>query len=170
MCTEANPAHGGYTTSLDLAHLYGALLRARSGEEVDGLPSPETVRAFTSPQRPRSFDGVLGRECTYGFGFMTDLAEHAFGSRCPATSFGHSGNVGSTFAFADPERDVAVAVVFNGIVDPDSAFLRRPALVAAVYRDLDELDTAVDPEGETAGGTDLDGDRAGTKRRFWRRR
>ena len=36
-------------------------------------------------------------------------------------SFGHSGNVGSSFAWADPPHDLAVAVIFNGIVD-----YRRP--------------------------------------------
>jgi hypothetical protein len=82
------------------------------------------------------FDEVLDRECEYGLGFMTDLAHHAFGPMCSPSSFGHSGNVGSSFAFADPEHDLAVAVVFNGIVDSESSFLRRPAVVGALYHDL----------------------------------
>ena len=169
MCTEVNAAHGGYTTAGELARFYDALLRSRAGADVAGLPRPATVTQFTSPQRPRSFDGVLDRECTYGFGFMTGLVDHAFGSRCSETTFGHSGNVGATFAFADPERDLAVGVVFNGVVDAESAFLRRPALVAALYRDLDALaaasDDAADDDGSQAEPTD-----GRRRRRLWSRR
>ena len=71
---------------------------------------------------------------------MTSLAGHRFGKECSPRSFGHSGNVGSSFAFADPEYDLSVAVVFNGITDPDSAFFRRPALTRALYSDLGLLD------------------------------
>lgn len=168
MCTEVNPAHGGYTTARDLARFYDAVLRARAGEAVDGLPRPETVALFTSPQRPRSFDGVLDRECTYGFGFMTELADHAFGPRCPTGSFGHSGNVGSTFAFADPERDLAVGVAFNGLVDAESAFVRRPAIVRSIYRDLDALEAESAPADDGDDET-TDDVPAPTRRRFWHR-
>ncbi len=104
--------------------------------------------------RPRVFDEVLDRECEYGLGFMTDLAHHAFGPVCSPSSFGHSGNVGSSFAFADPEHDLAVAVVFNGIVDSESSFLRRPAVVGSLYHDLglvggeDGADADLDDEDE----------------------
>jgi CubicO group peptidase (beta-lactamase class C family) len=134
---EANPAHGGYTTARDLAQFYGSLLRVLDGESVAGLPSTEVLTTFCRNARPRSYDLILLRECDYGLGFMTSLAEHHFGKECSPESFGHSGNVGSSFAFADPEADLAVAVVFNGIVDPDSAFLRRPALVRSMFHDLD---------------------------------
>jgi hypothetical protein len=75
---------------------------------------------------------------------------------CSPSSFGHSGNVGSSFAFADPEHDLAVAVVFNGIVDSESSFLRRPAVVGSLYADLgltggaaeDEVDDVVEDDGE----------------------
>ncbi|MBV8950720.1 MAG: serine hydrolase, partial [Actinobacteria bacterium] len=73
-----------------------------------------------------------------GLGFMTNPREHAFGDRCSPSSFGHSGNVGTSFAFADPEREFAVGVVFNGLVGHEAAFLRRRALVNALYADLDE--------------------------------
>lgn len=137
VCRETNCAHGGYTTARDLGALYRGLLRARSGEAVPGLPPADMVAELCRSARPSSFDVVLDRECGYGLGFMIGLADHHFGSECSVGSFGHSGNVGSSFAFADPAHDLAVAVVFNGIVDHESAFLRRPALVRAIYRDLD---------------------------------
>jgi CubicO group peptidase (beta-lactamase class C family) len=140
VCTETNPAHGGYTTAADLSCFYAAMLDRLAGRGSDELPSPATLARFCSPARPEVFDEILDRTCSYGLGFMTTLADHAFGPICSPRSFGHSGNVGSSFAFADPAHGLAVAAIFNGIVDPESAFLRRPVLVRALYRDLG-LDT-----------------------------
>ena len=136
MCTEVNPAHGGYTTAGDLARFYGLLLAQLSGAGHAALPAAETLRLFTTSQSPARFDEVLDRECEHGLGFMTGLAGHSFGRWCSPSSFGHSGNVGSSFAFADPEHHLAVAVVYNGITDHESAFVRRPALIRAIYADL----------------------------------
>jgi CubicO group peptidase (beta-lactamase class C family) len=136
VCTETNPAHGGYTNARDLATLYSRLLAGLSGEAVDGLPSASTLEVFTTPARPVLFDEVLDRECSFGLGFMTGLSQHAFGDHCSASSFGHSGIVGSSFAFADPERALAVGVVYNGIVGHETAFLRRRALINTLYADL----------------------------------
>ena len=134
---EVNPAHGGYTTARDLELLYRSLLRAETGEHVDGLPPAEVLAIFCRRARTPSYDVVLARECDYGLGFMTNLPGHHFGPQLSTASYGHSGNVGSSFALADPASRLAIGVVFNGIVDPDSAFLRRPALVRAICRDLD---------------------------------
>lgn len=126
--TPTNCAFGGYTTGRDLAAFYDAVL----GE----LSRGGTLATFCSTVRAPVFDQVLDRECAYGLGFMTELSGHQFGRYPSPSAFGHSGNVGSSFAFADPDHDLSAAVVFNGIVDADSAFVRRPALVRAVYRDL----------------------------------
>jgi hypothetical protein len=96
---------------------------------------------------------------------MTNLIDHRFGVECSPESFGHSGNIGSSFAFADPGRNLAVAVIFNGIVDQDSSFLRRPALVHAIYADL-EAPAALDA---TDSGTDPVAPPASPSRRRWRR-
>jgi CubicO group peptidase (beta-lactamase class C family) len=146
VCTETNPAHGGYTNARDLARFYDALLDALAGDDVAGLPSAAVLSSFCTTARPAVYDEVLDRVCPYGLGFMTELDQHAFGDACSASSFGHSGNVGSSFAFADPQHDVAVGVVFNGLVGYDAAFLRRRALLRALYLDLEERDAASGPE------------------------
>jgi CubicO group peptidase (beta-lactamase class C family) len=146
VCTETNPSHGGYTNARDLATFYSAMLDRLAGGGNDALPSSATLEVFTSPARPVSYDDVLIRECSYGLGFMTDLREHAFGDLCSESSFGHSGNLGTSFAFADPQRGLAVGVVFNGLVSHEAAFLRRRALVNALYTDLDEHDAALADE------------------------
>jgi CubicO group peptidase (beta-lactamase class C family) len=145
VCCETNCSYGGYTNARDLARLYSALLAQLQGAPVPALPSPPTLSAFCSRARARTHDSVLQRECEFGLGFMTNLVDHRFGVECSPESFGHSGNVGSSFAFADPERDLAVAVIFNGIVDQDSSFLRRPALVHAIYTDLAATEPGTDP-------------------------
>lgn len=174
VCTETNPSHGGYTNARDLARFYSGLLErlaALAPPDPDDAEDPDepaddvSLRAFTSVVRPAVYDAVLQRECTYGLGFMTRLREHAFGERCSETAFGHSGNVGTSFAFADPERSLSVGVVFNGLVGHEAAFLRRRALVNTLYEDLDALDATADVAGD-----DADGPRARAPRRFSLRR
>jgi len=155
ICTEVNPAHGGYTNARDLATFYTALLERLAGGGDDRLPSAEVLWQFTTTVRAPVYDQVLDRICPYGLGFMTDVSQHAFGDACSPSSFGHSGNVGTSFAFADPERALAVGVVFNGLVGHDAAFLRRRAVINALYRDLGDLglDAADDDDlAEAASG------------------
>ncbi len=138
VCSEVNPAHGGYSNARDLAHLYSALLAQLDGAGNPALPTASTLAAFTRTVRAPVFDVVLDRECPYGLGFMTSLDQHTFSEVCSPESFGHSGNVGTSFAFAEPDRALAVGVVLNGLVDHETAFLRRRALVRAIYLDVDE--------------------------------
>jgi CubicO group peptidase (beta-lactamase class C family) len=138
VCTDTNPAFGGYTTAADLATFYTAVLDQLEDNRSAGLPSAQQTRMFASPAAPIRFDRVLDRECGFGLGFMTDLRDHQFGSECGSSSFGHSGYVGSSFAFADPERQLAVSVIFNGILTHESAFMRRRAILRSLYADLDD--------------------------------
>jgi CubicO group peptidase (beta-lactamase class C family) len=149
VCTEVNPAHGGYANARDLAHLYSALLAQLDGAENPALPTAATLAAFTRTVRTPVFDVVLDRECPYGLGFMTSLDQHAFSEVCSPRSFGHSGNVGTSFAFAEPDHDLAVGVVLNGLVDHETAFLRRRALVRAIYLDVEEHAQLADDGGVT---------------------
>ena len=150
MCTDVNPSHGGYSTAIDLCRLYAAVITQLEDDDNPDLPSAEVLRTFTSSARPATYDRVLDRVCEHGLGFMTALSEHAFGRHCSPSSFGHSGNVGSSFAWADPATGLSAAVVFNGVVDPESAFLRRPAVVRAIVTDL-ALDEAPEPEAVDDG-------------------
>ncbi len=164
ICTETNPAHGGYTNARDLAHFYSALVAPFDSRPAPRVVSSSTLQVFCSPARPITYDQVLARECSYGLGFMTDLRQHAFGPHCGPSSFGHSGNVGASFAFADPARALAVGVIFNGIVGHETAFMRREALVNALYADLDAHPK---PEEEMAAARD---DPAARPRMRWGRR
>ena len=53
---------------------------------------------------------------------------------------GHAGQGGTSFAMADPERNLTVAVLFNAGLDYDTALtFRRVTLVDTIYRALDDL-------------------------------
>jgi len=147
VCTEANPSHGCYASAGDLARFYSELVATLDGVGVDAMPAAATLETFTSVARPPVPDQVLERVCSYGLGFMTPLHEHAFGEQCSERSFGHSGNIGASFAFADPEHGLAVGIVFNGLVGHEAAFLRRRSLVGAIYGDLAAREYATGAEG-----------------------
>jgi CubicO group peptidase (beta-lactamase class C family) len=135
VCTEWNPSFGGYATMRGLGHLYERLLAALAGEP--GPVGAATLAAFTTPQRPAAFDRVLQRPCRFGFGFMVDLRHHVVGTWCSERSFGHLGFAGSTWAFADPEHGLVVALLGDGLLDPATAVgHRRPTLVDGIYREL----------------------------------
>jgi len=135
-CTETNPAHGGYSTATDLARFYMALLDRLGGAGSDALPSSKMLRRFTSTARPPVYDQALGRVCPFGLGFMTSLGDHFFGDVCTSATFGHSGYIGASFAFADPFEELVIAVIYNGIVAPEFITSRRIALVKGIYADL----------------------------------
>lgn len=135
-CCATKPAYWGYTTAEDLARFYAALSTQLHGGKSSALPSAETLRTFCSTARARGYDAVLERECEYGLGFMTSLRDHHFGSYCSPNAFGQSGFSGTSFAFADPDYDLAVGVILNGITDNARAFANRSAVVEGLYRDL----------------------------------
>lgn len=134
-CIDALPESGGYAPARDLARFYAALLSPDELADRSAVAA-EVVRLFTSAQRRGMYDAVLLRVCDFGLGFMVDLREHNFGDRCSPSSYGHSGIAGSSMAFADPHHGLAVALVFNDLLDWQTAFLRRKGVINAIYQDL----------------------------------
>lgn len=140
MLTERNrrfrcltsPAAGSTANARGLGRFYEGLLVALT--EDRGVVSSGCLKELTTVQSD-GLDAVMGRECSYGYGFMVQLADHDYGRLCSPRSFGHSGYGGMSAAFCDPEFDLVVAFHFNGRVDAESAVkYRRPALVELIYR------------------------------------
>jgi CubicO group peptidase (beta-lactamase class C family) len=165
VCQETNPAHGGYSSGRDLAHFYTQTLRALAGDQIDGLPGTAMLGQFCREARAPVYDQVLDRVCPYGLGVMTSLDQHAFGTAVGPNAFGHSGNSGASFAYADPDRSLAVAAVFNGLVGYDAAFLRRQALITALSHDLDDLDLDLAEQADDADNADAEPETAPSRRR-----
>ncbi len=134
---EWNPSFGAYGTMGAMATFYEGLLADLSGADVV-LPAELLAEAITT-RGPIVEDVTLGRPAGFGLGFMTPLSSHLFGDGPSERAFGHAGQGGTSFAMADPERDLVAAVLFNAGLDADTALsFRRVHLVDAIYRGLDD--------------------------------
>jgi CubicO group peptidase (beta-lactamase class C family) len=133
---EWNPAFGAYGTMAAMATFYEGLLGDLAGADVV-LPAELLLDASTA-RLPLTPDVTLDRDAGFGLGFMTPLSSHFFGDGPSDAAFGHAGQGGTSFAMADPEHGVVLAVLFNAGLDADTALsFRRVNLVDAVYRALD---------------------------------
>lgn len=129
-------AIGGYASMQDLAQWYRVVLDDIGGKAPSVLAPPDVLSDLTRVARPRQYDSTLKRECSFGSGFMTDLVDHHFG-KCPsAAAFGHVGFMGNSFAFADPDNDLVVALLYNGLFPNPQAGIevRRPRQIFEIYR------------------------------------
>ncbi|HEY7120566.1 MAG TPA: serine hydrolase domain-containing protein [Tepidisphaeraceae bacterium] len=107
-----------------------------------GIVSPQTVEAMTARHRVNTLDKTFHAVIDWGLGFMINSsiygnadAPYQYGPHASPRAFGHSGNQSSA-GFADPERALAVAVVFNGMPGEAAHQSRIRATLAAVYEDL----------------------------------
>jgi CubicO group peptidase (beta-lactamase class C family) len=106
------PSANGMATAGEAAAFYQCLL---DGGELDGVRvfEPRTVTHATSEQSYWEIDLTLGFPIRYGLGFMLGSERASlFGPDNPA-AFGHVGFT-NTFTWADPERQIAVALLTNG--------------------------------------------------------
>ncbi len=133
---EWNPSFGAYGTMSAMAAFYRGLLDDLDGAERV-LPAALLADATTA-RLPIVEDVTLGRPAGFGLGFMTPLSTHHFGEAPSDRAFGHAGQGGTSFAMADPDHDLVVAVLYNAGLDADTALsFRRVHLVDAIYRGLD---------------------------------
>jgi CubicO group peptidase (beta-lactamase class C family) len=132
---EWNPAFGAYGTMSAMATFYQGLLADLDGAGAV-LPA-DLVADATTARMPLNYDLTLDRDAGFGLGFMTPLSSHFFGDGPSDRAFGHAGQGGTSFAMADPEHGVVIAVLFNAGLDADTALsFRRVHLVDGIYRAL----------------------------------
>jgi CubicO group peptidase (beta-lactamase class C family) len=130
------PAGGALGTARSVARAYAAL----AGPEVELGFTDGTMDELTAPPRPPRrgwHDEVLKVDTAFSLGFARPLGEFDFGYSPRA--FGHPG-AGGSFAFADPDNNVAFAYVMNRMGfhianDPREKAL-RDALLRCVEREL----------------------------------
>jgi CubicO group peptidase (beta-lactamase class C family) len=112
---SGSPSAGAVGCAEDVCTLWWNLGRAAAGEEGLGV-SPPVARAMVHSRRGRRYDRVLGFDCDYGHGVMTDFADYrawGFPTELTERTFGH---IGLTHVFAgfSPEWDASFAMVLNG--------------------------------------------------------
>jgi CubicO group peptidase (beta-lactamase class C family) len=131
-----DPSLGAYATMRGICRFYEWVLATLAGRQTSPL-EPERLREACRPQRPVLFDPILDSEADWGLGFMTGLGRLGFGPFPSSRAVGHTGQVGTSAAFCDPEHELAAAILYNGVIDQKTGMtIRRPAIIGMIYRDL----------------------------------
>jgi CubicO group peptidase (beta-lactamase class C family) len=96
-----------------------------SGGELDGVRvfSESTIRNAVAPQTPGQVDRMIFLPMSYSMGFMLGTEPVGlYGFRC-GKAFGHVG-LSNILAWADPERDISVALMNSGkpFFAPETAY------------------------------------------------
>ena len=134
------PGGGLRSTAQDMVRFYRMLL---GYGELDGtkILDPTLAAEITAPQRTGMKDETFGYMMDWGLGVMLDnkihgpAAPYGFGAHASARTFGHGGRE-SSIAFGDPENQLAVAVIFNGMPGELRNDRRSRPVLAAIYEDL----------------------------------
>ncbi|QDU60810.1 Esterase EstB [Planctomycetes bacterium Pan216] len=140
-CTDVWPAGGAYGPMRQLANFYEMLLRRGEHEGTAFLSSP-LVEAITARHRVRLLDENFKEVIDWGLGFVLDSKRadqhdlpYGYGPHASPRTFGHSGYQ-SSCAYADPEHDLVVAFVFNGMPGEGNHRRRARELNEAIYVEL----------------------------------
>ena len=123
------PAGGGVGGARDVARAYAAFA-AREPELGLTTDTLEQLKRFPLPPSEGWDDVVLKVPTAFSLGFARPFGPFRFGSG--PSAFGHPG-AGGSFAFADPEREVAFAYVMNRMDFYLNDDPREKALRDAVY-------------------------------------
>jgi CubicO group peptidase (beta-lactamase class C family) len=88
-------------------------------------------------------DETFGQIIDWGLGVMVNswhyrkrATSYGYGDRAGWRAFGHGG-AETALAFADPDNDLAVAIVCNGMPGEARNHRRTQRIVKALYEDLD---------------------------------
>ena len=131
-CARCSPGGGGRGPMRELARLYEALLNNGQRGEARIL-SPQTVQAITARHRTGMFDETFQTHVDWGLGFNIDGI--LYGRHSSSRTFGHGG-AQSSVGFADPEHDLVVACVTNGMAEARLHYQRFSRTASAIYLDL----------------------------------
>ncbi len=122
----------------DLARFFTALSSGGGG-----VLSPQTVDDMTARQRAGLVDETFGQIIDWGLGVMVNSwhyrkrsTSYGYGDRAGWRAFGHGG-AESSIAFADPENDLVVALICNGMPGEARNHRRTQRIVKALYEDLE---------------------------------
>ncbi|HZN13122.1 MAG TPA: serine hydrolase domain-containing protein [Acidimicrobiales bacterium] len=134
---RAHPSRSAVGPVGDLVTFFAAL---RDGGR--GVLSPAAVEAMTARHRAGLVDETFGQIIDWGLGVMVNSwhyrkrpASYGYGDHAGWRAFGHGG-AESTLAFADPEHDLAVAIICNGMPGEARNHRRTQRIVNALYADL----------------------------------
>jgi CubicO group peptidase (beta-lactamase class C family) len=136
------PGGNGRGPIRELGRFYQMLLNGGSLGDTR-IISPQTVEAMVARHRVGMFDHTFKHVMDWGLGFIpnnnqygVDTIRYGYGAQAGWRTFGHSGHQ-SSVAFADPEHQLVVALVFNGTPGEVEHDRRVRAVLTALYEDLE---------------------------------
>jgi CubicO group peptidase (beta-lactamase class C family) len=140
-CIECRPGASARGPIKELARFYQMLL---NGGELDGrrVLARSIVQQFITRQRIGMFDQTFKHVIDWGLGvilnsnrYHDDGLPYGFGPYASDDSFGHGGNQ-SSCGIVDPERQLVLTWVCNGMPGEPRHDARVRAINSAVYEDL----------------------------------
>lgn len=139
--TECVPGGNGMGPMRELARFYEMLLAGGTRDGVQIL-QPDSVELMTTRKRVGMYDETFQHEMDWGLGtiinsnrYGAQTVPYGYGPYCSEGTFGHGGSQSSS-AFADPERQLVVAAMLNGMPGEKVHDERMRRLDAALYEDL----------------------------------
>jgi len=132
------PSANVVTTAEELSTFFQCLLE---GGKLGGVRvfDPRTVRHATAEQNHWELDFTLGVPIRYGLGFMLGgTPASLFGPNNPQ-AFGHLG-LSNVIAWADPERELSVALLNNGKPIVSTHVVRILELMVAISRGMPKVE------------------------------
>jgi CubicO group peptidase (beta-lactamase class C family) len=140
-CGTVSPGGGGRGPIRELGSFYEMLLN-RGTTSAGQLLTPMTVEAITSRHRSGMKDHTFQHVMDWGLGFQVDsniygaeTVPYGYGRYCSPRTYGHGGRQSSS-SFADPENQLVVALVMNGMPGERRHTERIRNLNSAIYEDL----------------------------------
>lgn len=129
------PGNGACGPIRELGRFYEVLLAGR-------LLQPATLGLFTTRHRQGKFDATFRHVMDWGFGFIVnsnryrvETVPYGFGRYASENTFGHGG-AQSCIGFADPDRQLVVAWLCDGLCGEPRHHRRNLGLNTALYEDL----------------------------------
>lgn len=140
------PSGGARGPARELGRFYEMMLNAGSDPDSGNrILTPESVQLLLHPHRVGLFDHTFRHVMDWGLGFILNSAKYGentvpygYGPRSSERAFGHGG-AQSTCAFADPDRQLVVVIIFNGQPGEPAHHRRLRATLAAMEEDLGEI-------------------------------
>jgi CubicO group peptidase (beta-lactamase class C family) len=131
------PSANVIATAEDLSAFYQCLL---DGGEIGGVRvfEPRTVRHATAEHNHWELDFTLGFPIRYGLGFMLGGSPASLFGLDNPQAFGHLG-LSNVFSWADPERELSVALLTSGKPILSTHVVRLVELMFAISRALPKL-------------------------------
>ncbi len=133
-----NPAGNARGPARELGAFYEMLLGSGERNGVRIL-KPETVAAMTARQREGKPDLTFRKTIDWGLGVILDSKRYSqtevpyqYGPHASDATFGHGG-VEASLAFADPARQLAAVLIFNGMPGAKAHHARMERAVKALY-------------------------------------